>query len=263
MNKLKKFGFALLTLLFVMSGCTSGKATTETTESTGPNYADSRFLKSIAKGLETRWDYVASGYTDNEKESLRKATQMELDELAAFKDEKFEDSKLQEKALSYINELTSGIETISNYGADSFNDEWNQHYANRTELLLDITDNYSVVLDEKYQSTLEDLRAKGNEVKKDITFNKELEALLASVVFNYVPKEYDDTWKNYEAVVENTTSKDIMNFSASVSIFDADNVIIGTQYINAANWTKGQKVKFEFMFDKDIARYEIVNPNVY
>ena len=95
---------------------------------------DGAFIKSLAKGLDARWKYIDNEKSDSAS-SFKKAINKELDEISEYKDKKFKDSKLQELAISYINELNNGLEIAKTYGSDSFETKWDEHIGKRTSLL--------------------------------------------------------------------------------------------------------------------------------
>lgn len=253
---MKKFWGVLLVMLTTIALGACGNSGS-TTESTGPNYADAEFLEAFSSGLEERWSFTDANPDLGEKELLSQAIEIEKEILADFKNRPFEDSKLQEKAISYINQLDEGLELLNTYGADSFYQNWDSYYAKRTQTILDLTDNYSITFSDEHSSIIDEMRAHGKEVQ-EATDNKEaLEVLFQNVVFEYEPAEYDEDYKNYVAVVENNTGFEISSINASVNIIDSEDVVVDNQYIYAENWKNGQKFRFEFMTDKEVAKQDI------
>lgn len=91
--------FAVFCLAVSIAGCSSSK----------DDYCDKDFLSAMSKGLNDRWkdtsgDDVVPG-TDEQKEAFSKIVSNELNNIKDYKDKKFEDSKLQELAIKYINIL--------------------------------------------------------------------------------------------------------------------------------------------------------------
>lgn len=256
MITLKKFWGVLLVMLttFSLGACGNSGSTTE---STGPNYADAEFLEAFSTGLEKRWSFIDANPDIGEKELSSQAIEIEKENLADFNNRPFEDSKLQEKAISYINQLDEGLELLNTYGADSFYQNWDSYYVKRTQTILDLTDDYAITFSDEHSATIDEMRAHGKEVQ-DAADNKAiLEALFQSVVFEYEPTEYDEDYKNYVAVVENNTGFEISSISASVNIIDSEDVVVDNQYIYAENWKKDQKFRFEFMTDKEVSKQDI------
>ncbi|MGM0216035.1 FxLYD domain-containing protein [Enterococcus sp. AZ109] len=65
------------------------------------------------------------------------------------------------------------------------------------------------------------------------------------------------SYRNYTAVVENTTGLNLSSLSAKINLVDAEGVVVDTSYLNANNWKAGQKYKFEFMTDKEFQSIEV------
>lgn len=225
------------------------------------DFSDSNFLTSLASGLNKRWDYVEKNDDSSEesyKKSIVKGTQIELDELSKYSTEKFEDTKLQEKAISYINELKNGSEIIKSYGSDSFYQDWDVHYANRTKLLVDLTDKYDVPLADKHKETFSELKAHGKEVAKNEKTTEIIDNLMKNSEFEIEEDNSGSDYKNYFSVVENTTEFDISSLSATANLLDSDGIIVETAYLSANNWKKGQKYKFTFMTNKQFKKIDMV-----
>lgn len=250
----KKIILSFVILLTILAGGCSNSNKDE--------FADKDFLKGFSKGLESRWNFT-NKVDDNEKteeeyvENLKKATNLELQTLNDFSNKKFNDSKLQEAAIAYINELKNGITVLDTYGSKSFDQDWDNHYASRTKMIVHFVDNYDINISEKYKKTLNELKAHGNEVIKNETIEKSIQALFNNVTFEIEPQEYESDYKNYATTIENTTENDINNLSATVNLLDNSGTIVDSQYLYADNWKKGQKFKFRFMSDKKFDKSDI------
>ncbi|EOH93772.1 FxLYD domain-containing protein [Enterococcus pallens] len=239
-----------------LSAC-GGNDDGKTTESTGPVYVDQEFLDSLGKGLEERWSYAEDIDDDGEKEGLQKATNHELTILDRYTSGQFKDTKLQEKAIAYINELKNGLEVLDTYGSDSFYQKWDKHYATRTKMLVDLSENYTIPISEKYQATLKELTAHGTEVAQKEKVEEEIQALLQNASFTDEGSDDGITYRTYTATIENTTGLSINNLMATVNLLDGEGVVVDTSYLNANNWRAGQKYKFEFMTDKEFQNMDV------
>lgn len=252
---MKKLMLVILCVLFTgtLSACGNNEGTTE---STGPNYVDQDFLASLGKGLESRWEY-AENTEDDDEEALRNATNEELAVLEKYTSGEFEDTKLQERAIAYINELKNGLEVTETYGSDSFYQNWDKHYSKRTKMLVELEDNYTIPISEKYEKTLKQLKAHGAEVAQKEKIEEELLALLQNAGFADDGSNEGSSYRNYTAVVENSTGLDITSLGANVNLLDGEGVVVDTSYLNANNWKSGQKYKFEFTTDKEFQSIEV------
>lgn len=214
----------------------------------------------MQKGLESRWDITdnADYVTDDEmKETLGSAVKAELDSVEKYKDEKFEDSALQELVLKYINTLKAQEESLDYVSADpdKFNTDWQSAYEERTQMIDTFYNDYDLKVSEKYESDLEELLTKSKLVTEEANTKETIEKWIDSFAFTEVSDEYG--FKTYEAVVENTTGVDFDYISLSINLIDAEGVTLETTYASIDNVTNGAKVKFEFTTDAEFSSTEI------
>lgn len=239
-------------LIFFLGACSEKKE---------ESYSDDKFLSSLAKGLEKRWDYseknVSTEMSDEDYvNSLKEATNIELKKLEEYSNSKFKDSKLQESALSYINELKNANDVLEDYGSKDFIFKWDEHYSERTKQIVHLTETYDVPISDKYEKTLKELKAHGNEVIDKEVNDKALNELINNLSFEQIDSEYQSDYKQYSATQANTIGYDINTMSATLNLLDSEGVIVDTQYINANNWKKDQKIKFEFMTNKPFEKID-------
>lgn len=226
--------FLLLLGVFTLSACTSSK---------GDKTYDEAFVKSLAKGLDARWEYVDDNQEDSAN-SFKKAINKELVDIQEYKDKKFKDSKLQELAISYINELNNGLEITKTFGSDSFYSKWDKHVAKRTSLLSEINEIKTIPVQDK--DALSELLAQGNEVKDNNEKKESIENLVKNINFTVNNEKSDEYTKYYTATVENTTKYLIKDIYLTINLVNADGVTVSTQYVSANNWAPGGKTLFEF-----------------
>lgn len=257
-------------MMFALIGC-GNKAASTANDKTKEQYADKDFMKSLSKGLEARWDLndkdeqaqKSSGKPiQNGSEEQRKAflsyADAELTEIDKYKNEKFEDSKLQEKAIKYIN-LMNDQKSACDYitaDIDKYRQLYTKSHDERSQLLIDFVNNYGLTASEKHSQILKDLVIKGQAVTKDEDNKNAVKAMTDAIKFEKV--DNSSSYKKYQAVVENTTSVDFSYYDLSINLLDKDGVIVETEHANVANWGKGQKAKFEFNSDKEFTSTSIV-----
>ena len=243
---------------FVLSACGSNTSTSGSEE---VYYADEDFISALSKALEGRWainekyepeEEPNTIYPDHWKEGVEK----EISVLGEYEDAKFQDSKLKEYAISYINCLKQQIEAISYVNADyeTFDKMWTEAYDNRTKLISTFVNSYGLSVAETYQSTLNDMISNAKVVEKQEAAKAQVSELEKSIQFELTENSYG--YKTYQAVVENTTDTDFKYFSVSINLIDSDGVIIESNYANVDNWKSGQKARFEFTTDQDFASLE-------
>lgn len=234
--------------------CSCGADSRSTTEET----ADQNFLNDLITGLEARWAWLDSDeYDDESTDDLKKAIEKELNVLSKYKDAKFEDSKLQEKAISYINSLNDQKEALffEATDLDKANELWTEAYATRVKLLDEFINTYNLTVDEKYQDTLDNLLSNATAVKESEAEKKAVSDFLSTIEFEQTKNEYG--YKTYSAIVKNTTGIDFEYFNLMINLLDKDGVILETQYSSLSNIAKNKKVKFEFSTDAEFASTEL------
>ena len=245
--------FIILALLFTV-GCGKSNQTDE------PKFVDNAFITDLSHALEKRWDksdeYAKVGESDN-PDHYKEYVQIELDILSKYENEVFEDSKLKEKALSYINWLKQQDEALAyvNVDYEKYSTLWEEAYNNRTKLISEFVNSYGLTVSDKYQSTLTDLITNAKVVQEKEEDKEKIDALVDSLSFELVENSYG--YKTYEAILENTTGKDIKSISFTINLIDEDGVVIETTYDSLSNIKKDQKAKVQFMTDKDFSSLEI------
>lgn len=245
----------------MLTGCgNTNSASTQKEE----HYADEDFMKDAAKALETRWkmnesdeDKVYTEGSDEQKELFSKWTQAELDILSEYEDEKFEDSKLKELAIQYINALKDQEEAMKYVTVDylKFSEIWQSSYDLRTQIIAQLKEDYGLNVSEKYQSILDDLVTNAQLVTEEQTTKETVETFAKGIQFALEKDEYG--LKTYSTVVENTTGLGFSSLSLTINLLDAEGVIVETTYANVDNFASGAKARLEFMTDKEFASTDI------
>lgn len=249
---MKKILYLFLTLILSISiaGCSNTQE---------DKTYDKEFISSLSKGLEARWkltdeydDLVSKGEikdTDQKKfiEYYDKFVNAELGEVEKYKDLKFEDSKLQEAAISYINLLKTQQEGVEEMRVDFEKglEKWNEGYQQRSKLLTSFVDDYNLTVSEEYKTQLSDFEKISNEVKD----NEKIEEDVKKAEFKVTNSS--GGWKDYEAVIKNDTDTDYEYFNIKINLLDKDEVILESTTAYVENWKAGQKARFKFSTDCD------------
>lgn len=221
--------------------------------------ADATAMDTISKGLVARWELNDKHEAEGEGEgaklaNLKEAVQAEIDADATLRDATFEDQKLQEKVVSYLNALDDHIEAMDGASADvlAYTSTAGKIYNKRCELLKSFVDDYGLSVPEKHQDKLDEFTANGKAVQAKAKIEDELASVLSAATFEKEQKEYSNYFE-YSAVLENTTGHDLKNVSITLALYDADGVRMKEVSAYSNTWTAGEKARFTGSGDFDAA----------
>ena len=260
MKKVLKYG--LICIILVLAGCSSnGNSNNE--ESTTVYYADADFLKDLVKGLENRWSIKTEladneYYTNTHRELYTDLVESELNVIEQYKDMKFEDSKLQERAISYINSLNDQLDAL-NYvtvDIDKYESMWGKAYNKRTRMIADFIDSYELEFSDEFKDIVTDMKTNAVLASEDEEILDKVQEMINGMTFTKESADYN--WCTYVSVVENISPADFDNFSITVNLLDSNGTIVDTHYDSVDAFKSGQKVRFEFSTDKNFKSTEIV-----
>lgn len=258
--KLRKLGaiLAIATLVIAIQLCGCSGASTQS-EPEGPDYADDEAMTLISKGLMDRWNYTDSSSWKNDSESMKTAINAELDRDKPLRDRQFENSKMQEDVLAYINNLEETLEVVDTYQYESteYYQKFDPLYNERTMLLKKFVEEYGLTVSEHYQPTLDDLLRAGNTAQAKSETDASIKQLIEKAKFEKKDEGYGSF--TYSAVIENTTKYDFKDITVVLGLYDSDDVKQEEAYANVSSWEKGEKAKFEAFSNVDATR---IKPSV-
>lgn len=255
--------------LAVLAVACGKKASQEETKTEEPQYADKDYVEDMADGLQARWelnrkDEEKEGYDEilvnsqEYKDMMLSYITAELDKVEEYQDEKFEDSKLKELAVSYINLLKDHKEICEyitvNY--DKYIEEFDPIYNGRSKIIAQMVEEYNLTVDEEYKNNLAEFQTNSKLVEENEGREVEINAMLESIQFA-LAKDDGYGWKTYQATVENTTSIDFKTLNLSINLLNEEGVIVETTYDGVSAFNKGSKVQFEFMTEKDFVSTQV------
>lgn len=249
MKKRLIFIAVVAALCLPFTGCGNTTSTPTTTE-TQEYFADNDFIKDLQKGLESRWsiasDNVLSMTTDELKAYYEQSVNSELDIIEKYQNEKFEDRKLQEIVIQYINLLKDSKEVIPYLNTDmvTFSQDWDMIYKKRSQMISSFHSDFGLTVSEEYESTLNDFISISNIVTQQESQKDTIDNWVKSIVFEQVDDSHG--YQKYQATVENTTGFNFEYINLSINLIDTDGVVVQTVYSSFQNISAGAKVKFEF-----------------
>ena len=210
---------------------------------------DSKFITSLATGLDERWKVTAQKDDDEQEiEDYKSYIDYELIEIEQYKNRKFKNPKLKRLANTYINIQRNEREAIENQDLvdSTFVREWNKYQRKRYELLLDINSIVGIPVQDK--NSLDSILRSGKSVKE---FNR----VYGILVDTFDPKNFvveevtgvSEKEKRYIGNFENTTGHDITHIYIEILYYDEDNrPYLVRSFEPEDTWKNRTKKSFEF-----------------
>lgn len=210
---------------------------------------DEKFMASLAKGLEARWELTTAQKGDNLKSDWESYFDAEYNEIKKYKEESFENQELERWAKTYIHCIEASYEALAYYGTNQWATKYtNGIYHERAVALYEIHNIAPVPVSTENSEHLIAIINDGEVIKM-------VNNLFETVNFKKVEESYG--WTTYEAVVENTTSIAFSYFYFDVDLIDKDGVTISTETAVAENWEAGEKLKFSFSTDESFEEMDV------
>lgn len=198
---------------------------------------DNDFIKSLARGLDKRWEDAASNYEDTTS-YYEKATQLELSEVGRYKEKTFKDNKLKKLAIEYINVLEDSKKLTSKENEHFSSDSWVEYRKKRYELILDIHSRKKIPVHDTRH--LRDIVNIGIKVKQTNEIIQALKKIFKGNKFTISKSsEYSDEL-NCSATFENTTGYYLSYVPMTIAACDKNGEVFYSK-VDAAitNWSEG------------------------
>ena len=251
--------FALACMMIVsLAAC----AAQQPQESAQPQYCDEAFLEDFTAGLMARWDLndkadSAENKDKSERELRTEYVHAELDLLEPYRTGQFQNTKLQQQAITYINLLQDQLDALDYFNVDinKFLDLWEEAYDKRTQMIADMITTYNLQFPEAYADTVNDMLTNAKVVTEQGELKEKAQQMVENLQFELVKNDYG--LKTYRAVIENITNETFSDFMVDVSLINADGILVATEFAMIENLSPGTKGYIEFMTDVEFARYEL------
>lgn len=248
MKKELKILMMILTISLMIVGC-----------SKKDSYCDKDFLKAMAQGLDARWNIQDVQFETGSEEHYNQYTKYvdaELSKVKKYKDEKFKDSKLQELAIQYINQLKEQKRALKYLTTDydKYGKIWEKAYNERSKLIVEINKKYKLDVSEKNKKMLQEMKVNSEKVISEEEMKKTLEDTFAKAKMKKVSDDYG--WCEYKTIVNNKTKTKFKDFSVNVKLLNKNGVVVETLYDSTQNWEPNSKVQFTFSTDKKFNKYK-------
>jgi hypothetical protein len=210
---------------------------------------DEQFVEAVGKGLEARW--AISDSTDDRltTDLMNQAISKERDAVKEFREANFENEELGENAEAYfeaLDELKG-----EDYNSSSGLERWMRNYNMRCAALYNINEIKEIPVSQNKQSNLDELLNDGKTAAAALD-------LMEKVDFVKQEPEYPgQSYIEYKAVVENSSSVNFSYFTYQINLVDQDGVVIENTTASTNDWAAGTKHAFEFTTDKKFEKMEI------
>lgn len=213
-----------------------------------------QFLKALATGLEERWKLTDAEKETETTEDWENYINAEYTMISKFANMNFEDQNLADLAKNYIKMLESAQDIVKYYGSNesTFWREYNPIYQERAIILMKINNDYVIPVSDDKKVKLNDIVTSGELVLK-------LQEILSNAKFQKISEEYG--WKEYEAVVENTSNTAFSWFIFNINLIDKNGTIVETPTASTSNWGIGNKHKFKFSTNENFEKIVVYSCN--
>lgn len=241
---MKKIFVTILTLCMFAFGLTACGASGTNVQN--EEAIDAKAMSIIAKGWEKRSDVVAKNKNkEDSADTLKEAVQAEIDADASLKSAKFDDSKMQEAVLAYINSVEAQMDVLdtTQYQSTEYLIAWSDAYDKRTACLKYLVDTYGLKVSEKYQSDFNELIKNGGVVQQRQDAKDQLQALFDKAEIEAEDNGYGAV--TYKTVIENTTDYNYEQVGVYFVFYDEDGVRLGDSYSASSTLKAGEKAKFD------------------
>lgn len=205
---------------------------------------DEGFLTNLGKALEASWKDSEKDSSGDVvyKEHLRNLVNVELETLGHYDDYTFEDERLSELAKQYFEALDRQLEGLVYYDADYSQYSrlyTGQGYNQKAKALYYIENEYGLNVSEKNYRTLKDHVASG-------------ERLIAIGEIIKQPLTLEDTGRNCEIILENTTKYDLDNVRLVFNFIDDAGIIVSNTTDYVEKWASGSKYRASLYKNNDV-----------
>lgn len=196
---------------------------------------------------------------------MKSYIQAELDAIGEYPNAEFEDSKLHELAVSYINILNESMEAADSYNTSNYDSlmTWQDIYNKRTIILKDILENYEVKTSDKHEDARNTILSNGKAAQKSEDVEAAFQSIADSIEFTFASDEYGNNMHG-KATVSNNTGMDFKTVLFDVQMYDEAGVRTDSTTVSTNNWNNGETVVLDTYVPSGIAPATVkVVPNHY
>lgn len=198
---------------------------------------DVRFVDYLGRSLDAKWSHmgIKPWYSVKSKEIWDAIVNAEYELLKEFMDADFEDERLGELAVQYIDTILKTRDALVNFGEEQWVDEYYNNIRHTQNIILyEINCTYPIEVKSENTGRLNELLVGGEEVD------------LINVMTDSIRFHYLTGGNQYEAIIENTTEFDFDSVTYTVEFYDQNGNVIDTKTFELSPWKAGEKETFRF-----------------
>lgn len=215
---------------------------------------DADFLKIASKAINKRWDEQDKLVEDEKTyEKTQKILEEETRTLEDAK-AKIQDANLLKDVENYIAGNKKQIESLKTNDLDLEYKYIEESEALRKPALINMVDNFGLVINENNKQTYKDFKAIALVINKENDAKTFAEKLASEIKFE-VTKEYD--WSTCKTTLENTSDFNYEYIYYKVQFKDEEGVVVDTSSLGLDNFTTKSKQKTEVSTDKTYKTIEV------
>lgn len=256
---MKRLLTALLSITMIaglvcLSGCGS--------DTINSSFADQQFINDLSEGLEARWDksdQKPEGPTSVEE--IREYIQLELDEIESYETAKFNDQKLRNNALAYIEVLHESYEHADYALSDENYELWQDYEKQRRKLLQLFMRDNDLSLSGKHQDDLEEYVERGETTATQEAKVSAIANMLASLEYKEILGDAraqaiakargEEGPATYVATFTNTTNYHIIKLTLDLRLINKDGKVVDNHGVTFKNLKPGDSSEIKLTTDKD------------
>lgn len=212
---------------------------------------DGGFLISLGQGVSDWIQYEESNTPENSKYYLD-LVDLEFSRVSDYETLLFDDSKLQNYARDYIENLNDLRKAVGYYGTDQteFTKQWEKYYNRRLVHLWKIDSDYGFEDNEVYTRFFEELPPIAQQAQEREEVNFALAEILQTIKVETVD---EDGVLSHSCILENKSDLTFKSLTIHMEILDSDgNIVTRADIGPVENWQPGQTVKPAADFGSDV-----------
>lgn len=216
---------------------------------------DGQFMLAIQAGLQARWDIPDSEISSPNQ--YGKLIDAELNEVEPFYNETFDDKRLGEIAVAYVDVLKESADATRYYNNNAavYETKWDAARATRLHLIEELVEDYGLTVDEKYQDTLDELINDSQVYSEQEAFEAELQKDVDAAQLTIEPyrSDYDNEilWYEYTLTITNTTDQRLEYLSLDLQVLDGNGNILTQGWATFNNVEAGQSSTVDAYIDSN------------